>query len=359
MSAVESGSAPMEICVSAPAQMGLGEIGDWAPRMERLGVDVIHIPETIHDPFTIAAMALTHTTRVTVRTSMALAFPRSPMITAYAAWDLTKYSGGRFQLGIASQVRGNIVGRFSCQWSEPVSRLRDYIQSLRAIFHSFQTGEALDHAGQFYRFNRLQPYFNPGPIDYPAPQIWTGGVNKKMCVLAGEMSDGFVCHPTNSHPLILKSRTLPSIAEGARGALRDTWTPAVVVNPQPMMAATRDALDALREPRRSELAFLYSTPAYRRQLEYFGFEGAGEALSDLARRSEWADMAKHVTDEIMNRLVPQGSYEEIPAILADWYSGLCNGLCLPLPQDDVHDDHFAELVERCKAIPTAQEPAPF
>ena len=110
----------MEICVSAPAQMGLGEIGDWAPRMERLGVDVIHIPETIHDPFTIAAMALTHTTRVTVRTSMALAFPRSPMIIAYAAWDLAKYSEGRFQLGIASQVRGNIVGRFSV----PVVRTR-------------------------------------------------------------------------------------------------------------------------------------------------------------------------------------------------------------------------------------------
>ena len=100
MSAVESGSAPMEICVSAPAQMGLGEIGDWAARMERLGVDVIHIPETIHDPFTIAAMALTHTTRVTVRTSMALAFPRSPMITAYAAWDLAKYSRAASSSGL-------------------------------------------------------------------------------------------------------------------------------------------------------------------------------------------------------------------------------------------------------------------
>src|ERR1700742_670505 len=142
MSVVRSPTAPMEIVVSAPAQMGLGEIGAWATRMERLGVDVIHIPETIHDAFTIAAMALTHTARAMVRTSMALAFPRSPMITAYAAWDLAKYSDGRFQLGIASQVRGNIVGRFSSTWSEPVSRLRDYIESLRAIFHSFQTGEA-------------------------------------------------------------------------------------------------------------------------------------------------------------------------------------------------------------------------
>src|ERR1700730_9411552 len=154
-------SVPMEIIASAPAQMGLSEIADWAARMERIGFDVIHIAETIHDPFTIAAMALTHTKHLTVRTSMALAFPRSPMIVAYAAWDLAKYSDGRFQLGIASQVRGNIVGRFSSGWSEPVSRLGDYIESLRAIFHAFQTGEPLNHEGKHYRFNRLQPYFTP------------------------------------------------------------------------------------------------------------------------------------------------------------------------------------------------------
>jgi probable F420-dependent oxidoreductase len=359
MTAVESGSAPMEIVASAPAETGLREIGDWAARVEHIGFDTIHISETIHDPFTIATLALTHTAHLTVRTSMALAFPRSPMITAYVAWDLAKYSEGRFQLGIASQVRGNIVGRFSSPWSEPVSRLRDYIESLGAIFHSFQTGETLNHAGRFYRFNRLQPYFNPGPIGPAAPQIWTGGVNKQMCFLAGELADGFVCHPTNSHPQILMSRTLPSIAEGAWGALRDTPAPAVVANPQPMMAATRDGLEAMREPRRSELAFLYSTPAYRRQLEYFGFEETGEALSNLAHRSEWTDLPRHLTDEVMNRVIPQGTYEEIPTVLTEWYSGLCTGICLPVPQDDKHDNHFAELVERCKAIPTAREPAPF
>src|SRR5258705_118702 len=227
MSAAELGGAPMEMIASAPARMGLREIGDWAARIEHIGFDVIHVSETIHDPFTIAAMALTHTTRLTVRTSMALAFPRSPMITAYAAWDLAKYSEGRFQLGIASQVRGNIVGRFSSPWSEPVSRLRDYIESLRAIFHSFQTAETLSHAGPFYRFDRLQPYFNPGPIDHPIPQIWTGGGNKEKCVLARELADGFLCHPTQSHPPILMTSTPPSISEGARGSLPWTHAPPV------------------------------------------------------------------------------------------------------------------------------------
>jgi probable F420-dependent oxidoreductase len=342
----------MEIIASAPAQMGLGEIADWASRMERIGFDVIHIAETIHDPFTVAAMALTHTERLTVRTSMVLAFPRSPMIVAYAAWDLAKYFNGRFQLGIASQVRGNIVGRFSSAWSEPVSRLGDYIESLRAIFHAFQTGEPLDYAGKHYQFNRLQPYFNPGPIDHPIPQIWTGGVNSKMCVLAGELSDGFVCHPTNSHPRVLTARTLPAIAEGVRAAGR-SQAPAVVANPQPIMAATRDALEEQREPRRAELAFLYSTPAYRRQLEDFGLAEVGEVLSDMARRREWGDLANHLNDEVMNWVVPQGTYQEMPDILAEWYSGLCTGLSLPLPPDDEQDAQLAELVQRCKTIATS------
>jgi probable F420-dependent oxidoreductase len=342
----------MELVTSAPAKMGPGEIGVWAARAEHLGFDVIHISETIHDPFTLAALALQHTERITVRTSMVLAFPRSPMITAYAAWDLAKYSGGRFQLGIASQVRGNIVGRFSAQWSEPVARLADYIRALRAIFACFQTGSKLDYVGPHYRFERLQPYFNPGPLDCPAPQIWTGAVNVRMCAMAGELADGFVCHPTNSHPVVLRSRTLPALAEGVSRAAR-TRPLAVVANPHVMAAATRDAVKALREQRRSELAFLYSTPAYRRQLEDFDLADVGAALSAMAQRSEWADLPSILTDEVMNQLVPQGTYDEIPAVLTQWYSGLCTGINLPVPADHADDDSFGALLDACREIPTA------
>ncbi len=333
--------------------MGPAEIGPWVARAERLGFDVVHISETIHDPFTVAALALQHTERVTVRTSMVLAFPRSPMITAYAAWDLSKFSGGRFQLGIASQVRGNIVGRFSAQWSEPVARLADYIRSLRAIFTSFQTGAKLDYVGPHYRFERLQPYFNPGPLEHPAPQIWTGAVNAKMCAMAGELADGFVCHPTNSHPAVLRSRTLPALAEGASRAGRTLADLAVVANPHVMTAATRDAVDALRDQRRTELAFLYSTPAYRRQLEDFGLADVGAALSAMAQRNEWDALPSILTDEVIERLVPQGTYEEIPDVLAQWYSGLCSGINLPVPADEADDDLFAGLLQACRQIPAA------
>lgn len=355
-----AGSRPkpaMEIVASAPARLGLAEIGPWAARMERVGFEVAHISETIHDAFTVATMALAHTTRLTVRTSMALAFPRSPMITAYVAWDLAKYSDGRFQLGLASQVRGNIVGRFSVPWSQPTLRLREYIESLLAIFHSFQTGEPLDYTGRFYRFDRLQPYFNPGPIECRPPQIWTGGVNTNMCILAGELSDGFVCHPTNSHPSILAAQTLPALAEGAKNGRRAANPLAVVANPQPLMAPTVDKLARLREHRRSELAFLYSTPAYRRQLEHFGFEDIGEALTGMARRNEWTELHKHLTDEVLDLVVPQGTYNEIPAVLEQWYSAMCTGLSLPVT-DDIPDDVLAALIDRLKTIPTLTAEAP-
>ncbi len=346
----------MEIVATAPAHLGPGEIGDWAARAERIGYDTIHISETIHDPFTVAAFALQHTTRLTVRTSMVVAFPRSPMITAYAAWDLAKYSGGRFQLGIASQVRGNIVGRFSTDWSEPVTRLGDYIRALRAIFHSFQTAADLDYTGTHYRFDRLQPYFNPGPLEQSAPQIWTGAVNTRMCVMAGELADGFVCHPTTSHPVVLRAHTLSALAEGASHADRRGRPLAVIANPQPMMAATHHGVEALREARRSELAFLYSTPAYRRQLEYFGLGELGPTLTAMAKRGEWDDLARHLTDDVMDHIVPQGTYDEIGDVLTEWYSGLCTGMTLQPSADAEDDEQLARLIDTCRQIPTGGIP---
>lgn len=307
---------------TAPATTGPADIGAWAARVERLGFDTMHVSETVHDPFVVAALALQATRTLTVRTSMVLAFPRSPMITACSAWDLARLSGGRFQLGIASQVRGNIVGRFSAPWSEPVARLADYIGALRAIFHAFQSGDALNYVGTHYAFDRLQPYFNPGPLEGAPPQIWCGGVNERMVAMAGQLADGFVCHPTSSHPTILRTRTVPALA-GAK----------VIANPQPLMAATVEGVREMRDARRDELSFLYRTPAYRRQLEHLG-------VTDLGG---------------LEALIPQGTYDEIPAVLGQWYAGLCDGMTIAVPDTD--DAALTELVRQCRMIPTLSDPA--
>ncbi|KAA1420163.1 TIGR03617 family F420-dependent LLM class oxidoreductase [Nocardioides humilatus] len=342
----------MDVIATWPGQSALADVGAFAARVERLGFDVLHVPETIHDPFMAAVLALTHTSRLVVRTSMVVAFPRSPMLTAYAAWDLARLSGGRFQLGMASQVRGNIVGRYGTPWTEPVTRLSDYIGAVRAIFHSFQTGDELAYASDNYTFDRLQPYFNPGPNDVPPPAIWMGGVNHGMCALAGEVADGFVCHPTNSHPRVIDALIRPAIAEGIDRGGRDDGGPTMVAGPQPIVAADDDGLRAAREARRAELGFLYSTPAYRPQLELFGLAAISDALGAMAKASAWDGLADLMTDEVIATLVPQGTYDQIPDVLHEWYAGACSGLVLTLP-DPPDDGAYAEVVARCRRIPTS------
>lgn len=336
--------------MSCPGRIELRDVGRWAAHAEGLGFDTIHVPETIHDPFTVAALIIAHTQHIDVRTCMVVAFPRSPMVVACAAWDLQKFSGGRFELGIASQVRGNIVGRYSTEWSEPVARMRDYVASLRAIFHSFQTGADLHHIGSHYRFDRLQPYFNPGPIDARMPPIWTGGVNAGMCALAGEIADGFVCHPTTSHPDALRALVLPAMAEGRKRSDRAVIGTRIVAGPQPITANDEAALQRARDARRTELAFLYSTPAYRPQLELFGLGDLGQQLSEMARRSDWTHMPSCLTDEVIGQLVPQGTHDVLPKVLEEWYAGLCDGIVLAAPEPGVEDAAFRELVARCKLI---------
>ncbi len=343
----------MELVASWPSRMDLADVSRWAVRVEGLGFDTIHVPETIHDPFSVAALMLQATRTITVRTSMVVAFARSPMVTAYAAWGLAKMSQGRFQLGLASQVRGNIVGRFSAAWSDPAAQLGDYVGSVRAIFTAFATGEQLHHEGTHYRFDRLQPYFNPGPLAHRAPTLWTGGVNRRMCELAGAVADGFVCHPTSSHPEVLASTVLPALAAGAHGAGRAPEDLAIVVGPQPIMAASPDRLASAFEARRAELGFLFSTPAYWHQLELLGVEQVGEALGDMARRSDWTELATHLSDETMRVLVPHGLYDEIPGVLEQWYAGLCSGIALAVPEDDRDDGALRDLVARSRAIAPA------
>jgi probable F420-dependent oxidoreductase len=210
-------------------RIALGAVGSFAQRAEALGYDGIHVPEAVHDPFVVSALALEHTSRLTVRTAVALAFPRSPMLTAYTSWDLARFSGGRFEVGLGTQVRPHMVERFSVPFDPPVARLTEYVESLHEIFRSFESGTQPSYAGRYYRFSRLSPFFNPGEIEVPAPAIWVGGVNPRTTRLAGELAAGFISHPTNSHPRYLKAATVPSLREGLACADRDASSFQVVI----------------------------------------------------------------------------------------------------------------------------------
>ena len=218
-----------------------------ARRVEALGYDGLHVAETIHDSLALALLALEHTTRLVVRTSVALAFTRSPTLTAYAAWDLARLSGGRFELGLGTQIRQNIEERYAMAFSDdPLEQMRDYLGAVRAAFAAFASGTPPTYDSRHYTFTRLQPYFNPGPdATVAAPAIYLGGVARRSCALAGEIADGFVTHPTNSNPLYLETICRPGLDEGAaragRSLERDHFE--LVIGTQVITGATSAALD--------------------------------------------------------------------------------------------------------------------
>lgn len=342
----------MRVYAGMSDRVGLRDVIPYARRVEALGYDGLHVPETVHDGLAASLLALEHTTRLTVRTSVVLAFPRSPMLTAYGAWDLAAFSGGRFQLGLGTQIKQNIEGRFSVPWTEPVTRMREYVESLRAIFRSFQLAEPLHYEGANYRFSRLQPFFNPGPLpdSVTPPSIWLGGVNEGMVTLAGSHADGIVTHPTNSNPRYLREICLPALAvgrssDGVEGQRRlgDAGFE-VVSGSQYITGPDQAAVDRNREHHRRLLAFLYSTPAYRRTLTLHGWTDLGERLQAITRSQKWDTLHEHVTDEVIDALVPQATWDDLPAVIEQWFGGLCAGVILPLPENPANDGRFAEVI---------------
>ncbi len=323
-------------------------VADHARRAEALGYDGLNVPEAVHDGLVMAGVALQATTSLRVATSVLVAFPRSPMAVAHAAWDLHALSGGRFELGLGSQVRGNIVGRYSSEWSAPVPRMREYVNSLRAIFDAFQHGTPLDFQGEHYRFTRLQPFFNPGPIEAEAIPIFLGGVGPRMTALAGEVSDGLMTHPSSTPPRYLREVTRPELERGAQRAGRDPASARLMVSALTATGETETDARAARERQQPLLGFLFSTPAYWRSLELYGWRERGERLRELSRANRWSEMSAVVTDEMLEVFVPTATYARVAELLRERYGGLCDWITFPMPDDPAHDASCRKAIAALK-----------
>lgn len=329
-------------------RMPLSQVAAHARRAEALGYDGLAVPESVHDALAAAAVALQATTRLEVATSVLLAFPRSPMIVANAAWDLQELSGGRFGLGLGSQVRGNITGRYGVAWSAPVPRMREYVQALRAIFACWQDGGELRFEGEHYRLTRMQPFFRPDPLPDATLPIHLGGVGPGMTGLAGELADGLMTHPTNTAPRYLREVVRPRMQRGAARVGRQGPPASLMVGPLTATGPTREDVDAQRESVRQLLAFLYSTPSYWPSLELFGWQERGQRLQQLTREGRWADLSGVVNDQMLDTFAPTGSYAEIADVLAAWYGELTDWLTFPMPADPARDPDVAKVLARLR-----------
>ena len=338
----------MKVIAGMSDRIPLIEIGRYAQHVEALGYDILHVPETIHDSMAVALLALEHTTTLRVQTSLTLAFPRSPMLLALQSWDLAQMSGGRFDLGLATQIKQNIEGRFGIPWSSPIRKMNDYVVAVKTAWNSFATGDSFIVNTEHYRMNRLQPFFNPGPLPHQGPQLLLGGVNDNAIRLAGELADWFVTHPTNSHPRFLRDRALPRLAEGINSAHRAANDVQVAIAIPYITGPDQASVDQSREAQRAVLGFLYSTPAYRRTLELFGWDDLGAKLQLMTRSGDWSQLGALMTDEVLDVLIPSGTWEELPTVINDWFAGLVDAVLIQ--PSDVYNAEFAALISQVKLI---------
>lgn len=310
-----------------------------AKAAEEIGFDALWTQETQHNPFLPCALIAEHTRKLHMGTAIAVSFARSPADLAYTAWDLAAQSGGRFILGLGTQVKGHIEKRFGMPWPEsPVVKLREQIQVIRAFWDCWQNDTKLRFNGEYYKIRLMSPFFNPGPLPPSVYEeggipIYIAGVNTGLAKLAGEVCDGFHAHPFNS-PRYLREVILPAIEKGAARAGRKRADVSVSVT---AFAATTPEEENFA---RAQISFYASTPTYRSVFALHGWEDVAEKLSAHAARSDWGEMFGLVTDEILRTFCLVTDADSLPAKLQERYEGIADRLTLYTPFVPGEKDDF-------------------
>lgn len=316
---------------AALPQGDLAAVPAIAAAAEEIGFDCLWSSEIRHDPYLPLAFAAGATTRLQVGTAIALAFTRSPTVTAHTAWDLARLSHGRFILGLGTQVKAHVERRFSSEWSPPVERLCDYIGAVRAVWRSWQTGERLRYESSSYNLKLMTPFFNPGPLEHPEVPIFIAGVNRGLCVLAGELCQGFHVHPFHT-PRYLREAVLPWLEEGLGRAGRDREELQVTSTMFVVTGRTEEERARNREEVRRQIAFYASTPSYRPVMELHGWADRAAQLTPLSLRGKWQEMADLITDEMVEQFAVEGeTLGEAATLLHERYAGLLDRAAFYLP----------------------------
>lgn len=318
-----AGQAPLTSAAIARAAV-------WA---ERVGFDCVTTPEAGHDPFLPLAVAAEHTDRIGLGTNVAIAFPRSPMVTAQAAWDLQQLSGGRFSLGLGTQVRSHVERRYGATWDgAPGPRMREYVSCLAAMFATFaDASHKPSFEGEHYRFTLMSPFFNPGPIPHPPVPVLVAAVNPYMARLAGELCDGLRLHPIATFRYT-REVVLPAVARGAAAAGRPPENVEIVG--APFLAVTSDGvgLETARAALKQQIAFYGSTPTYSSVLAFHGWEDTAAELHALSRAGRWQEMGSRISDAMLDEWAIVCTRDELAETIVRRCKGLFDAVLLDLPR---------------------------
>lgn len=300
--------------------------------IEAAGYDGLWTGETSHDPFLQLLVAARATDRVLVGSEIAIAFARTPMVIAHAAYDLQQYSRGRFVLGIGSQVKPHIERRFSMPWSHPAARMREFVLALRAIWDAWQHGTKLDFAGDFYTHTLMTPFFSPAAHEWGPPPVYLAGVNERMTEVAGEVCDGFFFHAFTTERY-LRDVSLPALAKGRQRAGKTMDGFAVCGPAFASVGRTEDELGRAIAGTKSQIAFYASTPAYRAVLDLHGWGDLQPELTAMTKQGRWNDLGSLVDDEMLHAYSVVGTPAEVGRALRERFGDIATRVSIYTPYD--------------------------
>jgi probable F420-dependent oxidoreductase len=305
---------------------------DAARAAEADGYDGWFAVETQIDPFLACIVAAERTERLEIGTGIAVAFARNPMTVALQANDVQSLSGGRFILGLGSQIKPHITRRYSMEWSKPAARMREFVLAVRAIWECWETGSKLDFQGDFYTHTLMAPFFNPGPNPHGNPKIMLAAVGPLMTEAAGEVADGLLVHGFSTERY-LREATLPALERGFERSGRSREGFEITA---PAFVVARDTEEGIAEGVqfvKQQIAFYGSTPAYRPVLDLHGWGELQDELKAMTKRGEWDRLADLIDDELVKTFAVVGTPEEAIAEIKRRYGDIATRITLPLPPD--------------------------
>lgn len=313
------------------------ESAELAQRLQMNGFSGMLFTETSQVPWMMISAAAMATTELQFSTGIAVAFPRSPMVSAQVAWELARNTHGRFRLGLGSQVRGHVVRRYGVPFDKPALRMKDYVEAFKACIRAFRGDERLQHDGEYYRLNYLPGTWSPAAHEYSDVKVDIAAVGPYMCRVAGEVADGIHVHPMHSTNYI-KERLLPELATGADRSGRAVSDIELIV---PVFVVPGDSPEErarLLARARSQIAFYGSTPNYAFQFDDLGFKGTTGKLSDLLRSGDVAGMAGIITDEMLDHFTVSGRWDDIADLLSTRYRDHASRLVTYLAGDSIRSE---------------------
>lgn len=318
----------------------LREMGEVARDIASAGFDGVLFTEGGRTAYLSAAVTATAAPTLDVATGVAVAFPRSPMVTAQVAWELQEATAGHFRLGLGTQVRTHVVRRYSAAFEHPGPRLRDYVLAVKASMAAF-AGAPLDHHGEFYELTFLTPQWSPGPIAFAPPPVDIAAVNPWMLRMAGEVADGVHIHPIGE-PGYLRRTALPAIVAGAASAGRDPSEIGLIVPVMCVVGDTEEERARDREHMRGMIAFYGTTPNYAFIFDEAGFEGTTSRLRERQKAGDIAGMTAQITDEHMAVFTTEATWDGLATALRERYAGLASRLVLynAIQQRDSSPERF-------------------